>query len=233
MKALLILIVGTVVICGCKKSSNQGTSDKSLASEETPPALASATKIDTALRSSISKAMGIPLPLVEYNVCPYEGCQYGRWITRSPLKVFAREDDSSEIVVNLAPGDSFTALSGNIHMEMPGMVIVTRDTGQFKRGDTVFTLSYTGEGWYDVWYKGQSPWIEMFWTTDFEGRTNKFDIDDTLWNDVAGILVHRALMIWWVRVRLPSGQEGWLRLVNTTDSGFRTEEEIDGTDMLG
>jgi hypothetical protein len=233
MKVLIILVVSMIVIFGCKKHSDYKTSDDTTASKESPPALTPTNNTDTIVPSIVAKGIGPPLPVIEYNVCPFEGCQFGRWKTQSPLRVFARENDTAGIAFTLAPGDSFTALTGNIHMERLGTVIVTRDTGQFKRGDTVYTLSYTGEGWYDVWYKGQMPWIEMFWSTDFDDRTQKFDIDDTLWNDVAGVLVHRALMIWWVRIRLTNGQEGWLRLVNTTDNGFSIEERIDGMDMLG
>jgi len=233
MKATIIFVICIAVTFGCMKRSDHKTPEDTTDSKKAPPTLAPAMKTDSVVLSSLVEHTGPPLPVIQYNICPFEGCQYGRWKTQSPPRIFAREGDTSEIAFTLSPGDSFTALTGNIHMERLGTVVVTRDTGQFKRGDTVYTLSYTGEGWYDVWYKGQVPWIEKFWSTDFDERTQEFNIDDTFWNDVAGVLVHRALMIWWVRVHLSNGKEGWLRLVNTTDNGFRTEENIDGMDMLG
>ncbi|HEY6952399.1 MAG TPA: hypothetical protein VI758_08315 [Bacteroidota bacterium] len=149
------------------------------------------------------------------------------------MNVYAEESDSSIIIFTIAPGDSFTALRGNIHMDRPGVVVVTKPVQRFNRGDSIYTLSYQGEGLYDAWYRGEWIGVDMFWSTDFDPDTEKFVFADPRWEEVDGVLVTRALMVWWVQIRHRSGREGWLRLVNTSNAGFSFDEEIHGLDMLG
>ena len=171
-------------------------------------------------------------PYVQRNVCPFECCQYGMWLTQTPLRAYQIEGDTTILAFTIASGDSFTALSGNVHMERPGMVIVTKPIYEFIPSDTLYTLSYFGEGYINVFRNGKTTEVEMFWGPVFEEDTC-ININDPKWAQYSGVLVERALMIWWVHIHYWDGREGWLRLVNTTNSGFRLDEEIDGMDACG
>ena len=173
-----------------------------------------------------------PVPYIQKNACPFEGCQFGLWTTNSPLKVYSREGDTTTILCTLTPGDSLIALTGNIHMERLGIVIVTKPHEQFSPGDTLYTLSYTGEGYNDVWYRGQELNIEIFWPTDNETDFSTVNINDPRWDQFSAVMVAPPLMIWWVQVTCRGHINGWIRLLNTTLAGFRIEEELHGLDAL-
>jgi len=169
-------------------------------------------------------------PYVQKGVCPFECCQFGKWKTHTRLNVYSNEGDSSHIKFTIAPGDSFEAITGNVHMIKPGIVIVTKATGNLSPGDTIYTLSYTGEGNNDIWRHGEVENVEIFWQTDDEPIDSSTNINDPKWSEYSGVMVERPLMIWWVRISFRDGRSGWLMLINKTDNGFKLDERIDGMD---
>jgi hypothetical protein len=168
----------------------------------------------------------LKFPYIQKNVCPFECCRYGTWITMSPLKIYSNEGDTTKVRFSIAPGDSFVAMYGNVHMMKPGIVVVTKPVFSFSAGDTLYTLSYHGEGFIDVWHNGILENIEMFWDNPSDSGSGK-----TLKSP--GILKSKALMIWWVRITSEDGRNGWLRLVNTSEYGFHINERIEGMDACG
>ncbi len=168
------------------------------------------------------------LPFIQRGVCPFECCQFGRWRTHATLHVYETEGDTSRILFNLAVGDTFRALTGNVHMDRVGVVIVTKRVNSYMPGDTVYTLSYRGEGLIDVWHQGKVQQVDIFWSGDDEADSSNVDVHDPRWKDFSGVLLTKPIMIWWVNVLLPNGQTGRLRLVNTTISGFGIDERIEG-----
>ncbi len=170
------------------------------------------------------------VPLIEYGVCPFECCQFGRWLAESPLTVYQSEDDTSTTAYTIAVGDSFLATTGNVHIERPGVVVVTKPVESFKPGDTLYALSNRGEGSIDIWRSGAIQNIDIFWDCDDAIDFTKVDPRDPRWDRFSGVLLTRPLMVWWVQVQDRRGRMGWIRLVNTTIEGFSTEEQIGGMD---
>ncbi|MBI5204854.1 MAG: hypothetical protein HZA11_08055 [Nitrospirae bacterium] len=159
------------------------------------------------------------VPYIQKNVCPFECCQYGKWIAKSQLKAYKRESDSSTIAFTIKPGEQFTAIKGNVHIIKLGVVVITESFDVFSKGDNVFVLSYKGEGFYDVWYKGKVlKNIEQFWPDELSKLTGK------------GRLKQLQKMIWWVLVKNEAGRQGWLMLKNISNNGFLLNEKIDGID---
>jgi len=147
------------------------------------------------------------------------------------LKGYKCEGDTTNVKFVLAPGDSFTAITGDVHMIRPGIVVVMQPTNNFSPGDTLYTPGYYGEGIMEVWCRDTLLDVEMFWNVDFADSTN--NINNPKWSEYKGVLLSRALMVWWVRIRDRNGSEGWLRLQNNTDSGFGLDVRIDGMDGCG
>jgi hypothetical protein len=186
------------------------------------------------LFTELSVAGGKPaMPFIERGVCPFECCQFGYWHTKSLLRVYQAEGDTSNLAYTIAVNDSFLAITGNVHMDKLGIVIVTKSVESFKPGDTLYTLSYRGEGFIDVWQDSTIHTIEIFWDSRDEADVNKVNAKDPRWNESSGVLVSRPSMVWWVEVQNRKGQTGWIRLVNTTIQGFSTDEQIDGDDACG
>ena len=155
-------------------------------------------------------------PYIQYNVCPFECCQFGTWTARSLLKAHKREDDNTAIAFTIKPGEKFIALEGNVHIVKLGMLILEKTVGNFIKGDKIYILTYRGEGFYDLWYKGE--------VLDLEAENL-----DKVWANSK--IVNYPEFIWWVLVKNKDGKQGWLRLKNNmSDGGFGTEEQFDGAD---
>ncbi len=162
------------------------------------------------------------VPYIQNNVCPFECCQYGKWIAKSRLKAYKTEGDSSTIAFTIKPGEQFTAIKGNVHVVKLGIVVITESFDIFSKGDNVFVLSYKGEGFYDVWYKGKVlKDIEQFWPDELSKQTGKSRSKQL------------PEMIWWVLVKNEAGKQGWLMLKNISNNGFLLNERIDGMDACG
>mgnify|MGYP000550637257 FL=1 len=105
-------------------------------------------------------------PYVKKNACPFECCLYGKWTAKSPIKIYQKERNASDqsIVQSLKPGDTFTAIKGNVYTDVLGSVEMTQDHLQFKKGDTVFILLSLGEGFFEVKHLNKTYEVEAFWS---------------------------------------------------------------------
>jgi len=173
----------------------------------------------SALAASPARGAGPKVPFVLRDQCPGECCGFGQWIARSALVAYRHEGSRSDVAFRVHPGDTLRAIRGNVHVERAGMVLVTEAGDGFQRGDTVFVMSYGGEGAYTVWYRNQLRVCGDFWLEPDAGEPGP-----------RGELRREARMVWWVYVEDQRGRGGWLRLLNRTSNGFWLEEQIEGMD---
>src|SRR5205085_2022435 len=83
------------------------------------------------LRDSLS-VRGNPepaIPMVFANVCPWEGCEFGRWLVCDTLRARSHARDDAPIAFTALRGDTLLALTGNEIVERAGK-LVFRDTVQ-------------------------------------------------------------------------------------------------------
>ena len=151
------------------------------------------------------------VPYIQYNICPFECCQYGKWTARSVLRAFKIEGDDSRVSFTIQPGETFTAIGGNVHILKLGIIVIDKSFGTFKKGDEVYVLSYRGEGEYDLWF-------------------NEKELSNTGEVRSHGTLKQSPEFVWWVYISNKDGRKGWLRFKNVSDSGFQTEDKVDGRD---
>lgn len=159
------------------------------------------------------------LPYVDTKACPFEGCVYREWTAQKGVAVYSTWRAGRTQVGMVGKRDKVTALGGVVVTNRPGSIRMDRDLPAvgLKRGDTILTYSYLGEGFSQVWVNGR------FY--------EDFDISFTKWPSGAGCngahcaatYVDLGEKTWWVEVRLKSGARGW---VNMDDA------EFDGTDQL-
>ena len=161
--------------------------------------------------ASYAQLLRPKVPYIQHNVCPFECCQYGKWIAKSLLKAYKIEGGDSTVVFIIKPGEEFTAMGGNVHIMKLGEIVLNKSLDEFTKGDKVYVLSYRGEGYYDLWYKGKV-----------------LDSTEKVWSN--GELMEYPEFVWWVLVKNKAGKQGWLKLKNINGSGFRIEYQIDGMD---
>ncbi len=159
-----------------------------------------------------------PAILVDQGACPFECCQYGRWITTRATPVYAAPDKSAKQVSNLAAGTVVAALTGQVRT-VGQRFVVHRQHEKYQPGDTLMVYTYLGEGYFKVWYKGR------FFDEDLDfspsGGTGGERCTDTAY--CWGTLAHELKSAWWVQIRLADGSLGWV-------DGF---SNFDGQDACG
>jgi hypothetical protein len=146
------------------------------------------------------------LPYFDWNACPFEGCVYRQWTAQSVVPVYDTWKDKRRHMTQLAVGDKVVAITGVVITFKPGVIRMDRDLPDngLKRGDTILTYAYRGEGFSAVWFKGD--------------YYSAFDITFTKWPDGTGCggthcaatYVHLGHKTWWAKVKLKSGQTGWV-----------------------
>lgn len=149
-----------------------------------------------------------PRTYVEAEACPYECCVYREWTAHGPVPVYAAERDTTDVVFQLSDGESFQALTGNVHLDPTGQAVLREDVVEaygrpdawwrLAAGDTLAILSYQGEGFYSMWYRGVILSREICWGTGPDGSPGLCE------------LLREPVPYWWVRARTASGEEGWI-----------------------
>ncbi|HKW96135.1 MAG TPA: hypothetical protein VJN43_00305 [Bryobacteraceae bacterium] len=167
-----------------------------------------------------SKPMNEPaLPFYDWKACPFEGCAYREWKARKTIVVYDTWKESRKPVAHLSPGDSVLGLTGVVITFKPGVIRMDRDLPDqdLKRGETLLTYTYRGEGVSAVWFKGR--------------YYDDFDISFARWPDgqgcggahCAATYVDLGRKIWWAEVKPGAGRTGWVNM---------NEAEFDGVDLL-
>jgi hypothetical protein len=97
------------------------------------------------------------LPLYDWNACPGEGCGYGRWTARKSIIVYDTWKQKRRILARLTAGEKVLGVTGVVITFRPGIIWMTRDlpNTELKRGDTILTYAYRGEGESAVWFNGR------------------------------------------------------------------------------
>ena len=167
------------------------------------------------------------LPVVEENVCPFEGCQFGQWIIRDSIKVYKIEGDTSSVKFLLSDGDTIKALTGNIHYEKFGKVLVTQPFKNFNVNDTV-TILRCIEGDFIAYFKGQKIYVDIFWPVGFSDSKDEKNYDV---KKHYGKMSENPEIVWWVKMRW-NDKEGWLSLRNINPYCFQIKEKIEGMDIF-
>jgi hypothetical protein len=168
----------------------------------------SSTLAQTSLRNPAP-----PTPWIASGACPGEGCRFNEVWTACTVLVARKEkrvDAPPAFILN--PGDQVRVVTGDVHVEVPGMVVLrdtltyvpepgAQDTVRFARSDTLYLLNYLGEGFLVWWLHGQADTGQMFWWAWPEPDPDPAP---------RAVLVRPTRALWWVRVRNKAGAEGWL-----------------------
>jgi len=157
------------------------------------------------------------MPYIIKNACEGEGCaRSGTWAACGDVPARREKRLDAPVVFTIHGGDKFTALTIDLHVEVPGMVVFRHpmsnapeaegneiDSIAFTPADTLYLLNSHGEGYLVWWFRGQPGEGYQFWRDIDEDEVTKYPAD-------TAVLVRRPKTIHWVRVRNAAGQEGWI-----------------------
>lgn len=159
------------------------------------------------------------MPYIVKNACEGEGCaRAGTWAACSDVVALREKRVGAPVVFTIHGGQKFTALTIDLHVEVPGMVVFRHamsnsperegdqvDSIAFTPADTLYLLNSHGEGYLVWWFRGQAAEGYQFWRDIDEDEVTKYPAD-------TAVLVRRPKTIPWVRARNAAGQEGWIVL---------------------
>jgi dipeptidyl aminopeptidase/acylaminoacyl peptidase len=146
---------------------------------------------------------GGPIPphvYVDEGACPFECCVYRQWVVEQATILFAEKDRTSRMIATLQPFQVVKARTGVVYTR-PTKLEVVWDHAPFRKGETVYVLTYQGEGVYKVWHRGQIVSSVVSFPVDPPCNSPS----PACW----GILDGRPESTWWIQIETPSGQVGW------------------------
>jgi hypothetical protein len=151
-------------------------------------------------------AQGPPSPYSDRGACPFECCTYRDWTANKTTTLYRQMRDGSTRAFTVTKGEVVRGLTGVVITTRSGiatatadMMIGPRENIRVRKGDTLYLLTYQGEGFFKVWYKGRL-------VTDVEIDEQKMKV------------TRQPSSVWWVKVRNRKGQIGWSRLPDNFDN---------------
>lgn len=168
-----------------------------------------------------------------YDYCPFECCQFGKWIAKQSINVYPNEDDTSNIIFKLSNNDTIYAQTGNLHFIKIGKVIVTKPIYDFKLNDTLLVYNCL-ESEFLVKHNGENKYVKIFWPIFYydEDATEENYREEIKKREYSGKMIQRPETVWWIKIKSKKG-EGWIRLENKTPYCFSIDEKISGMDGCG
>ena len=167
---------------------------------------------------------GPPMPYEDIGACPFEGCVYRDWIANGPVTVRTERRADSPIAFTLEKGERVRAITGIVVILKPGRVQfrnavdLTSTAGRIhvEPGETLYLLTYHGEGATTAWFKGR-----LYDEIDgSEFISAECDLQPGSCN---GTIVEKLQKVWWVRLMKQNRLTGW-----TNEA-----EKFDNKDLFG
>jgi hypothetical protein len=177
------------------------------------------------------------LPYLDWKACPFEGCVYGEWTARKSVTVYDTWKSPRRPVAKLSPGDRVKAETGLVITYRPGVIRIARDVPaqHLKRGETILTYAYRGEGVYAAFVRGRYepefeippakwPPVPSACKQDGScaiGRTPECFLQcvggpGCTGDDCPATFLTLGKKEWWARITLPGSRPAWIQ-VNPAD----------------
>lgn len=135
-----------------------------------------------------------PQPFIDRGACPFECCTYRDWDVNESTVVRKEMNERSAVAFKLKKGERVVGLTGVVVTTRPGIATVLKAEKignlNLKKGDTVYVLTYLGEGFNKIWHKGRIVEADTFDTSKFR-------------------FSQQPKAVWWVKVKNRRGQTGW------------------------
>ena len=155
------------------------------------------------------------LPFFDWNACPFEGCVYRKWTAEAAVDVFNTWKPDRTRIAKLSAKAVVIGISGVAITTKPGIIRMDSDLPQsdLRRGDTILTYTYLGEGFSVVWFKGR---LYREFDITFAKRPDGSGCGGT---HCTATFLDLGEKVWWAKVKLKSGVIGWVNMDKADFSG--------------
>ncbi len=153
-----------------------------------------------------------PLPVIDYKACPFEGCTFRKWVVTMDVTLYSTWKRGRKPVTTLKNGQVVTGLTG-VHITFePDRVQVLKPLPELRlqAGDIILRYMYRGEGFADIWAKGQ-------WRREFNCSFITEKDNSGCFRDCHAKVIAEGRKDWWVRVKTPEGLIGWAKAEDQFD----------------
>lgn len=145
------------------------------------------------------------LPYKDAGACPFECCTYREWTANKATVLRTKMSEGALVAFRVKKGEKVTGVTGVVITTKAGVLKVLRNTTvgenkvRVKAGEFLYLLTYTGEGFYDTWYKGKI-------------------FSDSFHDNAALKLVSEPTSVWWVKIKNRKGKVGWTKMPDNFDN---------------
>jgi hypothetical protein len=158
------------------------------------------------------------LPVINLRACPFEGCAFRKWIVLKDVTLYSNWKEDRKPLTTVKAAEVVTGVTG-VHITYePDRIEVVRPLPEvhLEAGDVILRYMYQGEGFADIWTKGQ-------WRKQFDcSFITEMDSSGCL-RDCAAKVISQGRKVWWVQVKTSGGLTGWTK----------SEDQFDCMDSLG
>jgi hypothetical protein len=152
------------------------------------------------------------LPVIDYNACPFEGCTFRKWVVAHDSTIFSSWKSDQKPVSTLKKGEVVTGLTG-VHITYePDRIQVFKSIPELhlQPGDIVLRFMYRGEGFADIWVKGQ-------WKKEYDCSFVTEKNGSGCLRDCPAKVITDGKKDWWVRLKSTKGIIGWAKVTDQFD----------------
>ena len=151
-------------------------------------------------------AQGPSLPVIDENACPFEGCTFGKWIVARDSSIFSSWKEDRKPISSVKKGEVVAGLTGVPITYEPDHIQVLKPNPELRLhpGDTILRYMYRGEGFADIWVKGE-------WKKEYHcSFTTEKDGSGCL-RECSAKVISEGRRDWWVRLKTKQGSMGWTK----------------------
>jgi hypothetical protein len=157
---------------------------------------------------------GPRVPYEDIGACPFECCTYRDWTATARVTLLSDRQTGSGTAFVAQPGDRVRAITGVVITTQPGRAQVdrpvdlwtTEGTIHVVPGDTLYLLTYHGEGAFTAWFKGH-----LYDQVDAAMFTTVNGACASQPEKCYGRVIEKPVSEWWARVKSQKGVTGWTR----------------------
>jgi hypothetical protein len=147
---------------------------------------------------------------VDRGACPFEGCVYREWTVNQPVAVLTERRHGAAIALQLQAKEKVTAITGVVLTVTPGRVQFSvpidlnadARTIHVEPGETLYLLTYHGEGDFTAWFKGET-------LSHLDGVSFSNGVCEVIPDRCQGKIIEQSTTEWWVQIRNRAGKIGW------------------------